>query len=150
MGFSAVEAFPKCNILSVNDTSRKAPYPVFSPSPFPNPPDFRKLTSPRKPTATDATHTLEQFAQNPHLNKVTLGNKLYARVRSTCCGRLLRTEDTVGLETFGRRKRGVCLGFFFYQKRFLGSQEIHRKITGKSIDIFSYFSCENDRICVNL
>ena len=86
MGFSAVEAFPKCNILSVKDTSRKAPSPVFSPSPFPNQPDFRKLTSPRKPIAPYAINALEQFTQNPHLNKVTLGNKLYARVRSTCCG----------------------------------------------------------------
>ena len=89
MGFSAVEAFPKCNILSVKDTSRNAPSPVFSPSPFPNQPDFRKLTSPRKPIAPYAINALEQFTQNPHLNKVTLGNKIYARVRSTCCGELL-------------------------------------------------------------
>ena len=128
MGFSAVEAFPKCNILSVNDTSRKAPYPVFSPSPFPNQPDFRKLTSPRKPIAPYAINALEQFTQNPHLNKVTLGNKIYARVRSTCCGGLLRTGDTVGSETFGRRKRWVCLGFLWIQKGFWG----HRKITGFS------------------
>ena len=46
MGFSAVEAFPKCNILSVNDTSRKAPYPVFSPSPFPNPPKLPQVNEP--------------------------------------------------------------------------------------------------------
>ena len=59
MGFSAVEAFPKCNILSVNDTSRKAPYPVFSPSPFPNPQNFHKLTSPRNRTATYAIHALK-------------------------------------------------------------------------------------------
>ena len=128
MGFSAVEAFPKCNILSVNDTSRKAPYPVFPPSPFPNPPDFRKLTSPRKPIAPYAINALEQFTQNPHLNKVTLDNKIYARVRSTCCGGLLRTGDTVGLKTFGRRKRGVCLGLLGIKKVLWG----HRKITGFS------------------
>ena len=101
MGFSAVEAFPKCNILSVNDTSRKAPYPVFSPSPFPNPPDFRKLTSPRKPIAPYAINALEQFTQNPHLNKVTLGNKIYARVRSTCCGELFSSGEKQGRRNFG-------------------------------------------------
>mgnify|MGYP007000217407 CR=1 len=46
-----------------------------------HPPNFHKLTSPRKRTATYAIHAPRSLRKFRSLNKITLGNKIHARVR---------------------------------------------------------------------
>ena len=63
------------------------------------PANSRNLTNPRQSTAN-----LRDLRgpRSPHsLNKITLGNIIHARVRSTCCGELYSSGEKQGRRNFG-------------------------------------------------